>query len=297
MCSSLLRAAWIERLRVEARIPRRHRPSLCTTAHFLWIQNWNRLHRSCRNDLSPEKMARAQEQTRADHSRAGCARRRPRTNRLECEAECKVDAGKRCVAQVIHTVYVDNVNVLRVEPVAWPRVDESERIASVLETAIAVVALANAKRVFPSKIGLETVCGNAATTVTTCALRLLYRLDLLLLCISSRPAWCSCLAAARSFRLALRLVVFFHRACFSVLPAGRAALEQILKLRLRGSKTELLWSLVQLVSCVLPPCVVSSTCACPTASLGIGLFVIWVIVGLWIRVDKFLAPFRETVKI
>ena len=34
----LLRAAWIERLRVDARIPRPRRLRLCTTAHFLWMR-------------------------------------------------------------------------------------------------------------------------------------------------------------------------------------------------------------------------------------------------------------------
>jgi hypothetical protein len=74
---------------------------------------------------------------------------------------------------------------LRVEPVAGPWVDESERIAAVLEAAIIVIALAHTKPVFLSKIGPETVVGNAATTVTAGALRLLYRLSLLcvLLCV------------------------------------------------------------------------------------------------------------------
>jgi hypothetical protein len=60
--------------------------------------------------------------------------------------------------------YVDDINVLRVEPVAGPRVNESERIAAVLEAVIAVVGLGDTKRVLLSKIGLEFVCGNAATT-------------------------------------------------------------------------------------------------------------------------------------
>jgi len=81
------------------------------------------------------------------------------------------------VAQVIHAVNFDDINVLRVEPVVWPRVNEFEPVASVLEAAIpAVIGLADMKRVFPSKIGLETVFGNAATTGM---LRLLSRLSLL----------------------------------------------------------------------------------------------------------------------
>jgi len=78
----------------------------------------------------------------------------------------KVNARKRCVAQVMHAVYFDNVNVLRAEPVAGPRVNESERIATVLEAVIAVVGMGDTKRVLLSKIGIlcvvpagQTYCG------------------------------------------------------------------------------------------------------------------------------------------
>ena len=103
----------------------------------------------------------------------------PRRERLSCsrsqkndrlatgEAQHQVNARKRCVAQVIHAVNLDHINVLRVEPVAGPRVNESERIATVLEAVIAVVAFADTKRVLLSKIGLETVGPNASTTVTS----------------------------------------------------------------------------------------------------------------------------------
>src|SRR5271169_1684048 len=96
-----------------------------------------------------------------------------RTNWLQVEAEHQVNARKRCVAQVIHTVNLDNINVLRVEPVAGPRVNESERIAAVLEAVIAVVGPADAKRVLLPKIGLKFVCWNAAATgITGVLLRL-----------------------------------------------------------------------------------------------------------------------------
>src|SRR5450759_2936655 len=91
---------------------------------------------------------------------------------LWCDAECNVDAGIRRVAQVIHAVNVDYINILRVEPVAWPCAHEAERIAAIFETAITVIALGDAKPVFLSKIRLETVIGNAAVTVTTGTLRL-----------------------------------------------------------------------------------------------------------------------------
>src|SRR5208282_4270485 len=105
---------------------------------------------------------------------------------LQREAEYKVNAGKRRVAQVVHAVNLDHINVLRVEPVAGPRVPESEPIATVLEAVIAVVAFADMERVSSSKIGPEAIVGNAATAVTTGALFLLFRpslLCVLLLCV------------------------------------------------------------------------------------------------------------------
>src|SRR5208282_5278330 len=67
------------------------------------------------------------------------------------------------VTQVIHTVDLDHINVLRVEPVAGPRAAKSKPITAVLEAATAEVALANAKRVFASEVGLVTLGWNAAT--------------------------------------------------------------------------------------------------------------------------------------
>jgi hypothetical protein len=79
---------------------------------------------------------------------------------LWVDAEGNVNAWVHRVAQVIHAVNIDDINVLRVEPVGWPCADKSERIAAVLESAITVVALADMERVFASKIGLATVVGN-----------------------------------------------------------------------------------------------------------------------------------------
>src|ERR1700685_2525409 len=114
-----------------------------------------------------------------------------RTNSLQCEAESEVDAGKRCVAQVIHAVYLDNINVLGVEPIVGPGINESERVAAVLEAVITVIARAYTKRVLLSKVGLEFVCGNAAASLVSGVLLrrvLLCRLTirLLLLCILRR---------------------------------------------------------------------------------------------------------------
>src|SRR5208337_4812344 len=85
------------------------------------------------------------------------------------------------VAQVIHAVHVDNIDVLRVEPVAWPWVNKSEPIATVMEAAPPVVGLADTERVLPSKVGPVTVFRNAATTASTGSLFLLLLLLRMLL--------------------------------------------------------------------------------------------------------------------
>src|SRR5579864_6388792 len=111
--------------------------------------------------------------THADHSCTGRAPSHAR-QKLFCDVKSDVDARVHRVAQVIHAVDFDNKDVLRVKPVAWPLVNEYERIATVLEAAIpTVVSLVHAKRVFPSKTGPETVIGNAATAIAPGALRLL----------------------------------------------------------------------------------------------------------------------------
>jgi hypothetical protein len=51
---------------------------------------------------------------------------------------------------------------LGVEPIARPRVNESERIAAVLEAAITVIGLADTKPMLLSKIGPVTIVENAA---------------------------------------------------------------------------------------------------------------------------------------
>ena len=107
----------------------------------------------------------------------------PHRTALRCEAERNVDAGKTRVAQVIDSVYVDNKNVLRVEPIAGPWVSESKPIASVLKAVISVVRLADVKCVLPSEIGLETGLRNAATAAIAGALGLLCIILLCRLCV------------------------------------------------------------------------------------------------------------------
>src|SRR5271165_2375820 len=99
--------------------------------------------------------------------------------KLQRDAEHDVHARVVRVAQVVHAVNLDDKNVLRVQPVAWPHALKSEPVATILEAAIAVVGLADAEPVLLSEIGLVTVGGNAATTIFVGVLRLLFGLSLL----------------------------------------------------------------------------------------------------------------------
>src|SRR5450759_5378099 len=112
--------------------------------------------------LVPERNRREPKQwTRADNLVAFLT---TQDEPLFCDGECNVNARIHRVAQVIHAVNLDHKDVLRVEPVAWPRIYKSEPIAPVLEAAIpAVIGLTDTKPVVLSKIGLVTIVGNAAT--------------------------------------------------------------------------------------------------------------------------------------
>jgi hypothetical protein len=93
---------------------------------------------------------------------------------LFCDVECDVDPRIRRIAQVIHAVNFDHKDVLRVKPIAWPLVNEYEGIATVLEAAVpAVISLAHAERVLPSKTRSETFFGNTSATAAITPLRLL----------------------------------------------------------------------------------------------------------------------------
>jgi hypothetical protein len=83
---------------------------------------------------------------------------------LQRDDEFDVHARVVRVAKVIHAVDINDINVLRIKPVAGPYAGKAEPIAAILEAAIAVVALADTKRVFASEVGLVTVIGNASTT-------------------------------------------------------------------------------------------------------------------------------------
>src|SRR5579863_149867 len=101
--------------------------------------------------------------------------------RLQRDAEHNVHAGIVGVAQVIHAVNFDDINILRVKPVAGPRAIKSEPVATVLEPAISVIGFGDMKPVFLPEIGPVTVVGNAAPAVATGVLR---RLCVLLLSVS-----------------------------------------------------------------------------------------------------------------
>src|SRR5208282_5069289 len=85
---------------------------------------------------------------------------REAASQLQGEAQSEVHARIHRVAQVIHAVDLDDVNVLGVKPVAGPRLTESEPISPVLKAVIAVLGLADAKRVLASETGLVSVCRN-----------------------------------------------------------------------------------------------------------------------------------------
>src|SRR5271165_899888 len=101
---------------------------------------------------------------------------------LQVHAEGEVSPRIRGIAQVVHAVDFDHIDVFCVEPVARPCVNKSERVAAVLEAAVtAVIVPVDVKRMFPAKTGPETVIGNAAAVIARRALRLLRILLFLLI--------------------------------------------------------------------------------------------------------------------
>src|SRR5271165_5158559 len=85
---------------------------------------------------------------------------------LQGNGEREVYAGIALIAQVVHTVNLDDVYVLRVQPVGRPGLSKPEPVTAVLEAAIpAIVGFAHAKPVIPSEVSAETIVGNAAVGV------------------------------------------------------------------------------------------------------------------------------------
>src|ERR1700722_19020409 len=75
-------------------------------------------------------------------------------------------AGVDRVIHVVATTLVDNVNVVRVVPTHRPRVNESERIAAVVETPMIVVASVDVKIVSTAKTSAIVLVRNTAMTAT-----------------------------------------------------------------------------------------------------------------------------------
>ena len=94
---------------------------------------------------------------------------------LEYDADCNANTGMHRVVQVIAAINVVNVNFIGVVPVCWPRVNESEPIAAVLEARIPGdnPRTVDAEPVVTTKMGTETVVRNATTAVASDALCLL----------------------------------------------------------------------------------------------------------------------------
>src|SRR5579862_2348082 len=134
--------------------------------------------------IDRDKSASSAGQTRV---KKGCGPKTARTLRslwtvLHRDIEYQVHSWIARIAQVVHAVDFDNVNVLCVEPVARPGRLEPEPIAAVLEAVIAVVAFADAKAVFASEISLVSVGGNAAAASVCFPLLGLGLLGVLFLC-------------------------------------------------------------------------------------------------------------------
>ena len=74
------------------------------------------------------------------------------------------------VIHVVAAVVINDVNVIRVIPSCWPRVNEPERIAAVFETPAIVVALVDVKVVLPAKAGSVVLVRNATMIATAAVL-------------------------------------------------------------------------------------------------------------------------------
>lgn len=66
------------------------------------------------------------------------------------------------VVHVIASVAVYNVNIVGIAPIDWPRVDETERVAAIIETPAVVLASADVEAVPTAKTGSVVAVGDAA---------------------------------------------------------------------------------------------------------------------------------------
>ena len=75
-------------------------------------------------------------------------------------------AGMDDVAHVVATIVVNDVNVIRVKPTYWPRVNEPERIAAPAEAVMVEFALVNMEVVPAAKTGAVVGVRNTAMIAT-----------------------------------------------------------------------------------------------------------------------------------
>jgi hypothetical protein len=97
---------------------------------------------------------------------------------VQIEADGDAIAGISTVVQIISITVVVHVDVIAVVPIAgpvfWPRVNQTEPIAAILETAVAANIhhgeTVDAEPVILAIVGTETVIGNAVAVVTAALL-------------------------------------------------------------------------------------------------------------------------------
>ena len=68
----------------------------------------------------------------------------------------------KAVVHVIAIIAVDDVYVIRVAPADWPRIDESERIATIPEAPVVVVAPVDMEAVLTAESAGVVRIGNAS---------------------------------------------------------------------------------------------------------------------------------------
>lgn len=90
------------------------------------------------------------------------------------DADRDTDAGMHRVIHVITLVDVHDVNSIRVAPTNRPRIDESERVATILEAPMIVLALIDVEPVLAAKTGRVMGVRNTAmrgiALVSACSL-------------------------------------------------------------------------------------------------------------------------------
>ena len=71
------------------------------------------------------------------------------------------------IKHVIPAIDVFDVNIIRVEPTFWPRVNEPKRIAAILEAVIVEIAFTDMEPVRIAKTGAVMVVRNTAMSAAS----------------------------------------------------------------------------------------------------------------------------------